>query len=313
MGRVYGITMLVIGGACLWGAVQLWHAKKGAAELFPGRSAANILAASVRAGWHEFLILLRCSLVGSRHRRRHALSRFSGSPSSTPRLRDRLAVAGPGTGHGDLVPCWWTSSLGADGLRTSALTFLTAVLIAVLVAYPAHWPPRPRPLAHYDQRHPPGLTMNLQPGARPGRPVALLDARQRAHRAVQGTEIAENRSAAPGARGTGRRPRRRSGGWPAAAAGATGLPGRGSRRRPRGGRMCAARAKGARPRGHGRRTARCGGWPPRPPQGRTSARGARRGPPPRRSRSAGGRRERTDSGQQVPAAASPWGLRRLRR
>ena len=130
MGRVYGITMLVIGGACLWGAVQLWHAKKGR-QAPPGPPGSKSVGGG-QAGWHEFLILL-------------------------------LLAAGLGIGGGisllfglaflytelGIVPLWLVLAL-VTGIwclvdivarrgwtRTSALTFLTAVLIAVPVAPPA--------------------------------------------------------------------------------------------------------------------------------------------------------------------------------
>jgi hypothetical protein len=130
MDKLYGVSMLVIGGACFWGAAQLWHAKKKrhAAPGPPGSKPAG----GGQAGWHEFLILL-------------------------------LLAAGLGIGGGisllfglaflyielGIVPLWLVLAL-ITGIwclvdivarrgwtRTSALTFLTAVLIAVPIAPPA--------------------------------------------------------------------------------------------------------------------------------------------------------------------------------
>jgi hypothetical protein len=127
MDKVYGVTALVIGGACLWGAIHLWHAKKKRSAGPPGSKPGGS-----QAGWHEFLILL-------------------------------LLAAGLGIGGGisllfglaflytelGIVPLWLVLAL-ITGIwclvdivarrgwtRTSALTFLTAVLIAVPIAPPA--------------------------------------------------------------------------------------------------------------------------------------------------------------------------------
>jgi hypothetical protein len=130
MDKVYGVTALVIGGACLWGAIHLWHAKKKrhAAPGLPG----NKSAGSSQAGWHEFLILL-------------------------------LVAAGLGIGGGaslligllflytkvGIVPLWLVLALAAGiwclvdivarrgWTRTSTLAFITAALIAVPIAPPS--------------------------------------------------------------------------------------------------------------------------------------------------------------------------------
>ena len=127
MSDVYGVTLMVIGGACLWGAIHLWHAKKRRAAGPPGSRPAG-----GQAGWHEFLILL-------------------------------LVAAGLGIGGGGslllglsflyiklgIVPLWLVLALAAGiwflvdliarrgWTRTSTLAFITAALIAVPVAPPA--------------------------------------------------------------------------------------------------------------------------------------------------------------------------------
>lgn len=117
MDKVYGVTMLVIGGACLWGAVHVLHAKKA------GKRA---------AGWHEAVILL---LVA-------AGLGIGGALSLLLRLDFLYTRVG-------MVPLWLVLALAAGiwflvdlvarrgWTRTSILAFLTAALIAVPIAPPA--------------------------------------------------------------------------------------------------------------------------------------------------------------------------------
>lgn len=132
MDKVYGITMLVIGGACLWFAIHLWHAKKKRSAGPPGSGPPGGKPGGSQAGWHEFLILL-------------------------------LVAAGLGIGGGGslifgmaflyielgIVPLWLVFAL-VTGIwflvdliarrgwtRTSVMAFVTAALIAVPIAPPA--------------------------------------------------------------------------------------------------------------------------------------------------------------------------------
>jgi hypothetical protein len=131
MDKLYGVTALVIGGACLWGAIHLWHAKKKR-HAAPGPPGSKPGGGSSQAGWHEFLILLLLA----------AGLGIGGGISLLFGLAFLYVKAG-------IVPLWLVLAL-ITGIwclvdivarrgwtRTSALTFLTAVLIAVPVAPPA--------------------------------------------------------------------------------------------------------------------------------------------------------------------------------
>ena len=112
--------MIVAGGACLWAAFHVWHAKKG------GNAAGQ-------AGWHELIIIL---LVLAGLGLGGGLSLFLGLNFLYVKV---LGIAPLWLPLALFFGIWWIADvvLRRAWTRTSVMGFFMALLIAVPVAPPA--------------------------------------------------------------------------------------------------------------------------------------------------------------------------------
>jgi hypothetical protein len=131
MGRLWGLTLLVAGGGCLWFAIHLWHAKRKKNKAGPGAPGQQA-ARNSQDGWHEaviVLLLLAGLGIGGGGSLLVGLNFFYIKVGFAP-LWSILAAA-PGI--------WFLVDLVArrHWTRTSVMAFLTAAVIAVPIAPPA--------------------------------------------------------------------------------------------------------------------------------------------------------------------------------